>query len=107
MKAKVKATGAIINVWFCTFKTDDWEYLGYRPECPVRCGYISTKEGKYYEKDELEFLKEDHEINNFDSIRPMADEARKQTIPDWEQRWYELVKAAMQGCMSNIPIEDV
>ena len=106
MKAKVKATGEIVNVWFCTFKIDDWEYLGYQPADPTRCGYISIEEGKYYEKDELEFLKEDPKINKFPfaSIRPMAEEARK---PDWEQRRYELAKAAMHGYMSNVSIEDI
>lgn len=76
MKAKVKKTG---NVIILNEKVSLIEY--------ARGMYRDTEGNKYHYK-ELEFIEE--KVEN-----PI----------DWEQRRYEIAKAAMQGIISNESIE--
>ena len=76
MKAKVKATGKVIEVV---------QIENIITKRGVEHQYVDTnREGCYYVNSELEFIKEAH-----------------QKDIDWEQRRYEIAKEVIQGRLSN------
>lgn len=82
MKAKIKETGEVIDVIDC----------GYSHSLNEKIFLDSNKRHKVYFPYEIELMEEQKTMNIVTNHTPVI---------DWEQRRYELAKAAMQGMLAN------
>lgn len=86
MKAKIRKTGEVVDV-IC--------YNGYTER-------LSTDSVSYIDSNGREVARENLNFYwDFEPIEPTETNTNKGI--DWEQRRYEIAKAAMLGMMTNIP----